>query len=223
MSHPTDEVRASVDAYLDLRNRIEAGDATWTDLADLFTDEVVYIDPAWGRIQGVDEVRTFMDESMRGLEDWNFPVEYTAIDGDTVVVKWTQQLPGTRPDGTRYEQSGYSTLVYAGDGKFSYEEDILNMAHVLEDLKASGWTPGEGFLMPPAHPDRAFHRPSPSRPNRPSVPWGNPRSRPRWPSSSRPCHRTTTPVQVPIRSTASSRCSISSRPARTATEPRTAR
>jgi ketosteroid isomerase-like protein len=159
MSHPIDEVRATVDAYLDLRARIEAGDAAWPDLADLFTDDVVYIDPAWGRIQGVEEVRAFMDESMRGLEDWNFPVEYTAIDGDTVVVKWTQQLPGTRPDGTRYEQSGYSTLVYAGDGRFSYEEDLLNMAHVLEDLKASGWTPGEGFQMPPATPDRAFHRP----------------------------------------------------------------
>lgn len=159
MSHPITEVRAAVDTYLALRERIEAGEATWTDLADLFTDDVVYIDPAWGRIQGVDEVRAFMDESMRGLDDWNFPVEYTAIDGDTVVVKWTQQLPGTRPDGTRYEQSGYSTLVYAGDGRFSYEEDILNMAHVLEDLKASGWRPGPGFLAPPANPDRAFHRP----------------------------------------------------------------
>ena len=159
MSHPIDEVRATVDRYVALRASIEAGDNDWPDLADLFTDDVVYIDPAWGRIQGVDEVRAFMDESMRGLEDWDFPVEYTAIDGDTVVIKWTQQLPGTRPDGTRYEQSGYSTLVYAGDGKFSYEEDLLNMAHVLEDLKASGWTPGEGFMMPPAQPDRAFHRP----------------------------------------------------------------
>ena len=159
MSHPLDEVRAAVDRYVALRASIEAGDADWPDLADLFTDDVVYIDPAWGRIQGVDEVRAFMEESMRGLEDWEFPVEYTAIDGDTVVVKWTQQLPGTRPDGSRYEQSGYSTLVYAGDGKFSYEEDLLNMTHVLEDLKASGWTPGEGFVMPPSQPDRAFHRP----------------------------------------------------------------
>jgi ketosteroid isomerase-like protein len=159
MSHPIDEVRAAVDRYVALRARIEAGDADWPDLADLFTDDVVYIDPAWGRIQGVDEVRAFMEESMRGLEDWDFPVEYTAIAGDTVVVKWTQQLPGTRPDGSRYEQSGYSTLVYAGDGRFSYEEDLLNMTHVLEDLKASGWTPGEGFVMPPAQPDRAFHRP----------------------------------------------------------------
>ena len=159
MSHPIEEVRDAVDRYVALRAKIEAGDADWPDLADLFTDDVVYIDPAWGRIQGVDEVRHFMDESMRGLEDWDFPVEYTAIDGDTVVIKWTQQLPGTRPDGSRYEQSGYSTLVYAGDGKFSYEEDLLNMTHVLEDLKASGWRPGEGFMMPPAEPDRAFNRP----------------------------------------------------------------
>ena len=153
------EVRTAVDAYVALRGRIADGEATWTDLATMFTDDAVYIDPAWGRIQGIDALREFFDESMRGLEDWDFPIEFTAIDGSTVVVKWTQQLPGTRDDGSRYEQSGVSTLVYAGDGKFSYEEDLLNMAHVLEDLRASGWRPGEGFMSPPADPDRNFARP----------------------------------------------------------------
>ena len=43
MSHPLDEVRAAVDAYCALRTAIEAGDATWTDLADLFTDDVVSV------------------------------------------------------------------------------------------------------------------------------------------------------------------------------------
>jgi ketosteroid isomerase-like protein len=159
MAHPTDEVQAAVAAYVDLRERIARGEATWTALADLFTDDVVYIDPAWGRVEGIAELRTFLDESMRGLEDWDFPIEYTATSGDTVVVKWTQQLPGTRPDGRRYEQSGYSTLVYAGGGRFSYEEDLLNMVHVLEDLKASGWRPRTGFVSPPAEPDRDFARP----------------------------------------------------------------
>lgn len=158
MSHPRDEVQAAVDEYVALRARIEAGEATWADLADIFTDDLVYIDPAWGRIEGITELRSFLDESMRGLEDWSFPVEYTAIEGDTVVVKWTQQLPGTRPDGSRYEQSGYSTLVYAGDGKFEYEEDLLNMTHVIEDLRESGWTPGEGFVLPPGSPNRDFRR-----------------------------------------------------------------
>ena len=159
MSHPIDEVRVAVDAYCALRSSIEAGTASWTDLAELFTDDVVYIDPAWGRIEGIAELRVFLDESMRGLEDWTFPVEYTAIDGDTVVIKWTQHLPDARPDGSHYEQSGYSTLVYAGAGRFCYEEDLLNMVHVFEDLKASGWTPSPMMVMPPVAPNRDVSRP----------------------------------------------------------------
>jgi ketosteroid isomerase-like protein len=152
--HDPDEVRATVDAYVALRARIEAGEATWIDLADFFTDDAVYIDPAWGRVQGIEQIRAFLVESMRGLEDWRFPIRFTAIEGDDVVTVWTQVLPGTRDDGRAYQQTGVSLLRYAGGGRFSYEEDLLNMAHVLEDLEASGWRPGRGFVAPPADPDR---------------------------------------------------------------------
>ena len=152
--HDPDEIRATVDAYIALRARIEEGDATWIDLAAFFTDDAVYIDPAWGRIQGIDEIRAFLVDSMRGLEDWRFPMRFAAIEGDDVVTVWTQILPGTREGGEPYRQTGVSLLRYAGDGKFSYEEDLLNMAHVLEDLGASGWRPGPGFTAPPANPDR---------------------------------------------------------------------
>jgi ketosteroid isomerase-like protein len=158
--HSPEDVARTVARYCDLREQIERGDADWTDLADLFTDDVVFIDPAWGRVEGIDELRTFLADSMRGLEDWSFPIEFVAIDGDNVVIKWTQLLPGTRADGTRYAQSGCSTLVYAGNGKFRYEEDLLNMAHVLEDLSASGWRPGAGFSAPPDQPNRDFTRPA---------------------------------------------------------------
>lgn len=149
-----EEIQATLDHYLAVRAAIEAGEATWTDLARFFTDDAVYIDPAWGRIQGVDEIRAFMDESMRGLEDWRFPVSFAAVDGDHVVVKWTQILPSGR------QQSGVSTMRYAGGGKFDYEEDLLNMVHVLADLKASGWRPGAGFVPPPPEPDRDFSEPA---------------------------------------------------------------
>jgi ketosteroid isomerase-like protein len=152
--HDPAEIRATVDAYIALRAQIEAGEATWIDLAAFFTDDAVYIDPAWGRIQGIDEIRTFLVDSMRGLEDWRFPMRFAAIEGDDVVTVWTQRLPGARDDGRPYEQTGVSLLRYAGAGKFSYEEDLLNMAHVLEDLGASGWRPGPGFTAPPATPDR---------------------------------------------------------------------
>jgi ketosteroid isomerase-like protein len=152
--HDPAEIRATVDAYITLRARIEDGDATWLDLATFFTDDAVYIDPAWGRIQGIEEIRAFLVDSMRGLEDWRFPMRFAAIEGDDVVTVWTQVLPGQRDDGEPYRQTGVSLLRYAGDGKFSYEEDLLNMAHVLEDLGASGWRPGPGFTAPPANPDR---------------------------------------------------------------------
>jgi ketosteroid isomerase-like protein len=152
--HDPAEIRATVDAYIALRASIEEGEATWVDLADFFTDDAVYIDPAWGRIQGIDEIRAFLVDSMRGLEDWRFPMRFAAIEGDDVVTVWSQILPGARDDGQPYRQTGVSILRYAGDGRFSYEEDLLNMVHVLEDLGASGWRPGPGFAAPPPNPDR---------------------------------------------------------------------
>lgn len=159
MAHPRAEVQATVDRYLALRNRIGDREATWIDLAEMFTDDAVYIDPAWGRIQGIDEIREFLVESMRGLEDWRFPVSFAAIEGDDVVVTWRQVLPGQRADGRPYQQTGVSLMRYAGDGKFSFEEDLLNMTHVLEDLAESHWRPGAGLVAPPPSPDRDITRP----------------------------------------------------------------
>lgn len=154
MPHPTAEVEAAVAAYVAVRAAIEAGDQTWSDLAQFFTDDAEYVDPAWGRIRGLPAIREFFVESMAGLEDWRFPIQFTAVNGDDVVTVWHQVLPSTRPDGQPFWQTGVSLLRYAGAGRFSYEEDLLNMAHVLEDLAASGWTPGPGFTPPPAHPAR---------------------------------------------------------------------
>ena len=159
MSHPRAEVQAALDDYVSVRAAIEDGRATWTDLARFFTDDAVYVDPAWGRVEGIDAIREFLVESMRGLEDWRFPMRFTAIDGDEVVTVWDQQLPGLRADGTAYRQTGVSILQYAGGGQFCFEEDLLNMAHVLEDLAASGWRPGPGFANPPVDPNRDTTRP----------------------------------------------------------------
>ncbi|HET9729305.1 MAG TPA: nuclear transport factor 2 family protein [Acidimicrobiia bacterium] len=159
MTHSREEVEAAVARYVDVRRAVDAGEATWAALAELFTDDAVFIDPAWGRVEGIDEMRrTVFGDAMVGFEDWKFPVEFTAINGDTAVIKWTQVLPATRDDGTPYQQSGYSTLVYAGGGKFKYEEDVLNMVHVLEDMRA-GKVPVADVAMPPRHPNRDFSKP----------------------------------------------------------------
>ena len=158
MPFTDDELRATLDDYCALRAAIDAGEAGWPDLARFYTDDAVYIDPAWGRVEGLAAMQEFFDESMRGLEDWTFPVEATAFDAPTgeVFVRWRQVLPG--PEAR--SQTGISTMRYAGDGKFDFQEDVLNMTHVLEDLAASGWRPHPGFVAPPAEPNRDVTRPA---------------------------------------------------------------
>ena len=146
---------------------MDRGEGGWEEMAALFTDDATYIDPAWGRIDGIDEIRTFMQDSMAGLEDWLFPIEWIAIDGDHVVVKWTQRLPGQRADGTHYDNSGVSLLTYAGEGRFSKSEDHLNMLHVYEVIAGVRLAPRQGVQRPTRAPppavgaDRSWDR-SPS-------------------------------------------------------------
>ena len=75
-------------------------------------------------------------ESEAGLDDWDFPEVWTMVDDRRVVSMWDQVLPAD-DDGHRRRQPGISVLYYAGDGRFCYEMDLLNMTHVLADLGAS--------------------------------------------------------------------------------------
>ncbi len=155
-----DELQATLQRYREHRAAADEGREGWDDLCQFFTDDAVLIDPAWGRVEGLDAIRTFLVDSMVGLDDWTFPVDFIVADGDNVIVKWRQIVPGTKPDGSSFEQSGWSLMIYAGAGKFSYEEDVFNMAHLQEDLAASGWTPPPGMHRPPARPNRDFTPPA---------------------------------------------------------------
>jgi len=145
---PRGEVQKAIDALHSIRDKASAGEMSWDALADLFTEDATYIDPAWGRFEGRKSIRQFLRDSMQGLEDWKFPTDWCVIEGKRVVSKFRNQLPGRRPDGTSYEVPGVSVLEYAGDGKFSFEEDIINMVHLYEVLKESGWVPGPNMRVP---------------------------------------------------------------------------
>jgi ketosteroid isomerase-like protein len=155
---PEDEIRTAFAGYVDTRNRIDRGEMPWSALEKFFTEDAVFIDPAWGRVEGLDKVREFWMESMAGLEEWSFPEAWTMVDGNRVVTMWLQRM-GQRPDGTRDEIPGISVLYYAGHGKFCYEMDLLNMAHVMEVMQNGNWTPGPDLNIPPATVDRDFSLP----------------------------------------------------------------
>ena len=65
------------------------------------------------------------------------------------------RLPSTRPDVAILD-------VQLPDGSAPSKTKTgayATGADVLEDLAASGWRPGKGFIAPPAQPDRNFARP----------------------------------------------------------------
>ena len=148
------EARDTYLAYVAQRDEVDAGNRTWAELADFFTEDAVYLDPAWGRQEGREGIRDFMTRSMAGLtgHGWSTPERWIMVDGHRVVSKWDQVM-GDKPGGGQWIVPGLSVLYYAGDGLFCYSHDYLNMTHVGETLKAMQWQPPAEFNMPPRTPN----------------------------------------------------------------------
>jgi ketosteroid isomerase-like protein len=154
------EARETYKRFVALRDEIDAGRKPWRALADFFTEDAVYIDPAWGRIEGRENIRTFFERSMAGLTGygWSTPENWTMCEGNRLVSQWDQIL-GYKEDGTPWLVAGLSILYYAGNGLFCYSHDMLNMTHIGQTMKAMGWRPPAEFNMPPRLPNRDISLP----------------------------------------------------------------
>jgi hypothetical protein len=63
-------------------------------------------------------------------------------------------LHGADADGRPYQAPAFSILHYAGNRKFDYELDLMNMAEIGQVIARSGWVLGQGFRIPDPKPDR---------------------------------------------------------------------
>ncbi len=149
------EAIATYERFVALRDQIDLGQQPWSALADFFTEDAAYIDPAWGRIEGREEIRAFFEKSMAGLTGygWSTPENWTMAEGHRLVSQWDQVL-GHREDGTAWFVPGLSILYFVGDGLFCYSHDMLNMTHIGQTMRAMGWQPPAAFNMPPRRPNR---------------------------------------------------------------------
>ena len=155
------EALETYERFVALRDQVDTGEKYWSALADFFTEDAAYIDPAWGRVEGRESIRAFFLESMAGLTGygWSTPENWTMAQGPRLISQWDQIL-GHREDGTPWRVPGLSILYYAGSGLFCYSHDMLNMTHVGETMKAMGWRPSTEANMPPRRPNRDVSLPS---------------------------------------------------------------
>jgi len=149
------EARETYKRFVALRDEIDAGRGTWSQIADFFTEDAVYIDPAWGRHEGRENIRAFFEKAMAGLtgNGWSTPQNWTMCEGHRLVSQWDQIL-GYKKDGTPWFVPGLSILYYAGNGLFCYSQGILNLAHIFETMAAMDQTPSFQVSMPPPNPNR---------------------------------------------------------------------
>jgi hypothetical protein len=155
---PSATEKEALDTYarfVATRNQIDRGDKPWSVLADFFTEDAAYIDPAWGRVETREGIREFFVKSMAGLTGygWSTPENWTMTKGHRLVSQWDQIL-GEKDDGTPWLVPGLSILYYAGGGLFCYSHDMLNMTQIGQTMRDMGWKPPAEASMPPRSPNR---------------------------------------------------------------------
>ena|GEM_PF-396270 len=141
------EVEAAIDrliAYQEEANRRNE----WTFFVEAcYTPDAVYTceyaGVLWVEARGIDEIkRTHYGRDMQvGWEGWSFPYISRAAGSVEAITHWMNRGPGRRPDGGFYETHGVSFFTYAGDGKFSRQYDLFDLAHQMklcDELDAAG-------------------------------------------------------------------------------------
>jgi hypothetical protein len=134
------EIEEAFDDYR--RVALEAGTSgDWNPWADQFTEDATYVEHLFGTLGGREAIRRWITATMAESpndEMKYFPVEWYVIDEDrgwVVCQIWNRMVdPG---DGSLHQAYNFTLLKYAGDGKWSYEEDIYNPKHFQDMMR--GW------------------------------------------------------------------------------------
>jgi len=112
----------------------------WRPWADMFTEDATYIEHHYGTMHGRDEILRWISETMAewpNSEMKEFPHDWCVCDEERGW--WICQIenrfvdPG---DGEVYQASNVTLVKYAGDMRFSWEEDVYNPATFTPVVKA---------------------------------------------------------------------------------------
>jgi hypothetical protein len=126
-----DELVAAHDRFVEVANRCAAS-REWREWSELFTEDAEYIEHMFGRFSGRAEIYGWIQPLMNewpNSEMNAFPHDWCVLDEERGW--WVCQIenrfrdPG---DGSVHEAANLTVLHYAGDGLFSYEEDVYNPA-----------------------------------------------------------------------------------------------
>jgi len=101
----------------------------WSDWADCFTEDVIYVEHVYGTMRGRETVRAWITGLMKENAHVHGALEWYVIEGNRVVYGMQNRYFDPRgPEHPDIEFPGMSQVIYAGDGLFSFEEDYWDIA-----------------------------------------------------------------------------------------------
>jgi hypothetical protein len=126
-AYPREEVEAQFAKYRERAARaVATGD--WNQWADQFTDDANYREHHYGYFRSGEEIRVWINSVMQPFPTMEFPVSWYLIDGNRVSALIPNILPPPPGDDGYYGFDVNTILHYAGNGKWSYEEDVYSPA-----------------------------------------------------------------------------------------------
>jgi ketosteroid isomerase-like protein len=148
--HPREEVEREFHVY---RGRgdaaVQSGD--WVTWAKQFSEDAKYNEHHYGRFDGRAEITEWITGVMQPFPEMEFPLERVLIEGNRVTALIPNRLPDPKGGDDHHDFLAAVILHYAGDGQWSYEEDVYNPDEAAEVvgrwLEAGGSLP-EGFVIP---------------------------------------------------------------------------
>ena len=113
----------------------------WRCWADVFTEDATYVEHLFGTFGGREAIYNWIQKTMEEPINQDmryFPIDWYTIDeekGMVIAKVWNRMIdPG---DGSIHQEHNITILRYAGNMKWSYEEDAYNPAHFATMIK--GW------------------------------------------------------------------------------------
>lgn len=146
--YPIDEVEAAFREYWETG----AVGEDWDGFADMFTGDARYIEHFLGNRNGREEIRAWINETMEAYPEIYTAYEWhmAAPDG-RVVVYMQNRRDNPEPGGAPIDFPGITILQYAGDGKFSSEEDFWSVKAGIDTSKGYAEACAR---FDPAHPSK---------------------------------------------------------------------
>jgi hypothetical protein len=155
----------------------------WIAWSQLFTDDATYTDHMWGVFHGPAEIAQFLDGTMSFASHVYSALVWYTITDNRIVYKCFNRADNPDPDGGLIQFPSLQVIEYAGNGKWSSEDDWWTIAEMKEfnlewqaaaakfgapgedNLSRKDWGPWVDWARP-----AAGETPHPSWYGRPEVP-----------------------------------------------------